>query len=98
MSYDMVLDYIRSCKDYYEVNGVRIYPSERIILVEVNDFYIVIQAQTTDAWNKLLEIVDSNPSHIYKIIDYLETSKEALLTGTISIMRLKKEDIDSLLP
>jgi len=95
MSYDMVLDFIRTSKDYYEVGGVRLYPSEKIALVEMNEFYVVLQAHTAEAWVKLLEIVKRDPSYMQRVVDCLETAKETLLPGTISVMRLKKEDVES---
>jgi len=95
MSYDMVLDFIKTSKDYYEVGGVRLYPSEKLALIEVNEFYVVLQAQTAEAWEKLLEIVKGEPTYIQRVVDCLETAKETLLPGTITVMRLKKEDVVS---
>jgi len=98
MSYEMVLDFIRSSKDYYEVNGVRVYPSERIIMIEAGGFYIVIQAQDEDAWRKILDFTEKRPSYLLDIVEYVETSSETLIPGTVTVMRLKKEDVEDFLP
>jgi len=94
----MVLDFVRSCKNYYEVNGIRVYPSEKMMMLEIDEFYIVIQAHDEDTWKKLLDLARSDPEYIRRIADYLETANEVLIPGTISVMRLKKEDFNGFLP
>jgi len=90
--YELVVDYLKTAK-YTVVNGARVYPSEKIVLVDDGKFYVAVQAHTDEAWSKLLKLVNENPRHVLELVRYIESLKEGTVPDTISFIRLKKEDI-----
>lgn len=92
-AYDLVVEYLKSGK-YELVNSVRVYYGEKIVVFGDNDFYVVIQAHDENAWEALVNVARENPEYLKSIVDYVEKTGSGALPSTISVMRVKKEDLD----
>jgi hypothetical protein len=93
MSYNLLLDYIRSA-EYRILNGVRVYDDERIVAVEDEDYLLAIQAHDETAWKMLLEAAAKNPAVLKELVVTIEEAKDTLLPGSVTVMRIRKRDLE----
>ena len=91
-AYDLVVEYLKTGR-YEVINGVRVYHEERIVAIEDNKFYLVVQAHIEDAWRELINMVKENPGYLKAVVEHIEKAGSGVLPSIISIMRIKKEDL-----
>lgn len=94
MAYDLVVDYVRTAR-YDVVNGARVYWDEKIVLVDAGDFYIAVQAHDEATWSKLLSIIRADPDLVRRIAEDIQGAVDALVPGTVSVMYLRKRDLEA---
>lgn len=92
MVYEMVVEYVRTAK-YRVVNGVRVYDKEKIILVDIGEYYVLIQAHDNTTWVNLLSTIMSSPGLVRELARVIHDAVDTLIPGTISIMYLRKKDV-----